>query len=214
MSFTNHFGVNFGKAYKYHALPRTRSLEEAASCVRSTLQHLSWAAVEAAARMGHAPASFNELLALGYCQDQSIGFHDDGEQGLGPTIATLSLGAPALMQLRMKARHYAGVTRAGMLSNAPPLPGCREQDARQHAWDAGQISSAACTRKAGHDLARRLGLSYHASPPSVLDLELSHGDVVIMHGRELQLFYEHAVWPQRGLRFALTCRWVEEEHGT
>ncbi|KAJ3032944.1 hypothetical protein HK097_005026, partial [Rhizophlyctis rosea] len=39
----------------------------------------------------------------------------------------------------------------------------------------------------------------------VLSLLLRHGDVVIMHGKEVQRHYEHAVTPQ-GLRFAVTAR--------
>lgn len=67
---------------------------------------------------------FNELLSLGYMEDDRIGvsncnihffpftadsskYHDDGEDTLGPTVATLSLGSPALMTFKMK-KSYAG----------------------------------------------------------------------------------------------------------
>jgi alkylated DNA repair dioxygenase AlkB len=65
--------------------------------------------------------TFNELLSLGYMEGDSISvsdhsspessifsdtlqYHDDGEGTLGPTVATLSLGSPALMSFRMKSR--------------------------------------------------------------------------------------------------------------
>ncbi|KAK9728583.1 hypothetical protein K7432_000932 [Basidiobolus ranarum] len=40
---------------------------------------------------------------------------------------------------------------------------------------------------------------------SVLDLNLRHGDVLIMHGRSIQKYFEHQVVPQ-GFRIAITAR--------
>jgi hypothetical protein len=63
---------------------------------------------------------FNELLALGYMEDdkinvrlsfsclrlhahtQKLQYHDDGEEELGPVIAALSLGSPSTMRFRPK----------------------------------------------------------------------------------------------------------------
>lgn len=45
----------------------------------------------------------------------------------------------------------------------------------------------------------------------VLKFVLNHGDLVVMHGRGVQKYYEHAVTPQGKLRFALTCRYVDPE---
>jgi hypothetical protein len=67
--------------------------------------------------------------------------------------------------------------------------------------------------------------------PPVLWFTLDHGDIVVMHGREIQKFYEvsdhirsktlkecivlileqHAVTPKGSLRYALTCRYVRPE---
>ncbi|WVQ94541.1 hypothetical protein IAU59_001620 [Kwoniella sp. CBS 9459] len=43
------------------------------------------------------------------------------------------------------------------------------------------------------------------SPPTALSLTLSHGDILIMQGREIQRRYDHRVIPQ-GLRVAATAR--------
>ena len=43
---------------------------------------------------------FNELLTVAYMEKQSMGFHTDGEQGLGPVVASLSMGSPAIMKFR------------------------------------------------------------------------------------------------------------------
>jgi hypothetical protein len=40
-------------------------------------------------------------------------------------------------------------------------------------------------------------------------MEVSHGDIVVMHGAEIQKYYEHAVEHTGKLRFALTCRYIE-----
>ena len=43
---------------------------------------------------------FNELLTAAYMEKQSMGFHTDGERGLGPIVASLSMGSPAIMKFR------------------------------------------------------------------------------------------------------------------
>ena len=67
--------------------------------------------------------------------------------------------------------------------------------------------------------------------PAVLSITLEHGDIIVMHGRKIQQFYEasltfphklrrnggvlifnqHAVTPKGPLRYALTCRYVRPE---
>lgn len=67
--------------------------------------------------------------------------------------------------------------------------------------------------------------------PAVLQILLEHGDIMVMHGRKIQQFYEvsqqclsvlfkhgvwadiqkHAVTPMGALRFALTCRYIRPE---
>ena len=35
-------------------------------------------------------------------------YHDDGEESLGPTVASLSLGCPAKMKWRLKSKYWCG----------------------------------------------------------------------------------------------------------
>ena len=42
-------------------------------------------------------------------------------------------------------------------------------------------------------------------------MKLGHGDIVVMHGAELQTYYEHAVEHSGKLRFALTCRHIDPD---
>jgi len=44
--------------------------------------------------------AFNELLTAAYMERQAMGFHTDGERGLGPVVASLSMGSPAIMKFR------------------------------------------------------------------------------------------------------------------
>jgi len=74
--------------------------------------------------------------------------HDDGETTLGPTVATLSLGAGSTMTFRPKAKSDIGTFRGGK-------------------------KTANKTQK----------------KPIVLSIKLSHGDIVVMHGRGIQKHY-------------------------
>jgi len=48
---------------------------------------------------------FNEVLSAAYMERQKMAFHSDNEVGLGPVVAGLSLGSPALMHFRIHAKH-------------------------------------------------------------------------------------------------------------
>ncbi|KAJ4984405.1 hypothetical protein SVAN01_10112 [Stagonosporopsis vannaccii] len=156
---------------------------------------------------------FNEVLALGYFESQRISYHDDGESGLGPTIATLSLGSPGVMKLRLKAKHHLGVSNAGVYTDAPPLPGCVAHAARlalvQELALLKRSSAPTAYRQRLKEIPRELGLRRSGSARDVLTLRLGHGDVVVMHGKAVQRYYEHAVEHTGKLRFALTSRYID-----
>ncbi|KAJ7470891.1 hypothetical protein FB451DRAFT_1472612 [Mycena latifolia] len=44
---------------------------------------------------------FNEVLSVAYLEKQKMAFHSDDEKGLGPVVAGLSLGSPAVMHFRL-----------------------------------------------------------------------------------------------------------------
>jgi alkylated DNA repair dioxygenase AlkB len=223
-SYCRHFTVNYGMPYKFIAATASHSFEHAARPVTATRSRLNWAArhlltQETGQSMAKATRAwkddeFNEVLALGYFEAQKINYHDDGESGLGPTIATLSLGAPGTMRIRMKARHYHGASSAGVYDDARPLPGCRHYERRaalQPGLEALRAQDAKAWRKRLKEVPRELGLKTSGNARDVLRMELGHGDVVVMHGEEVQRYYEHAVEHAGKLRFALTCRYINEE---
>jgi hypothetical protein len=219
-NYCRHFAVNYGMPYKFIAATESRSFEGAARPITSTRSHLNWAArlllaeetgdvVEEVAQEN----GFNEVLALGYFEEQKINYHDDGEFGLGPTIAMLSLGAPGTMRIRMKCRRYHGISSAmGMYDDALPIPGCKDYEARlalQPYLDELKKSDPKAYTAKRKQIPKDLKLNYKGTAKDVLTMQLGHGDIVIMHGADVQKYYEHAVAHSGKLRFALTCRYID-----
>ncbi|EEP79417.1 predicted protein [Uncinocarpus reesii 1704] len=142
----------------------------------------------------------------------SIGYHDDGEDTLGPTIVTLSLGAPATMNIRLKQKYFKipEETKQRVEPNDLILPSCCMEAERRELkalYDSKQITCAEYWTRLG--ALRSSNRRREASP--ICSLELHHGDMIVMHGANLQKYYEHSVMPNGELRFALTARYVIPE---
>ncbi|KAI5377105.1 hypothetical protein J4E82_004188 [Alternaria postmessia] len=207
-NYCRHFAVNYGMPYKFIAATASRPFDGAARPITSTRSRLNWAAkLLLAEENGKSmdevcqewqEKEFNEVLASGYFEEQKINYHDDGEFGLGPTIATLSLGAPGTMRIRMKARHYHGVSSVARLALQLALDVLKRSDTK--AWN---------TRR--KQIPKQLGLTHRGTARDVLTMQLGHGDIVVMHGADVQKYYEHAVEHAGKLRFALTCRYIDPE---
>lgn len=224
-NYCRHFAVNYGMPYKFIAATASRPFDGAARPITSTRSRLNWAAkLLLAEENGKGmdevcqewqEKEFNEVLALGYFEEQKINYHDDGEFGLGPTIATLSLGAPGTMRIRMKARHYHGVSSvASLYDDAAPVPGCQQYEARlalQPALDVLKRSDTKAWNARRKQIPKQLGLTHRGTARDVLTMQLGHGDIVVMHGADVQKYYEHAVEHAGKLRFALTCRYIDPE---
>ncbi|KAJ5138753.1 Oxoglutarate/iron-dependent dioxygenase [Penicillium bovifimosum] len=221
-TLTAHFAVNHGSPYKYVVSVLSKAFGEAPGIILRALGRLSWATEQAVISAGDMYMPPNELLTLGYFEGMKIGYHDDGESSLGPTIATLSLGAKSTMWIRMKYKHFNGHTRrvdagdgkavsGSVLQEDPVLKGCRLEDERRalkERFGAGEISQDE------YDNSRRtlFAIQKGKQAPPAIKLELHHGDLVVMHGENLQRYYEHSVVPENKLRFALTARYVKPDH--
>lgn len=118
---TNHFATNWGAPYKFVVTQSSRGFSEAPVVIIKALKRLTWAGEQALKDIGEPFHPFNELLSIGYFEDCSIGFHDDGESTLGPTVATLSLGASATMALRPKAKAAIGVASRNAKGTKNPV---------------------------------------------------------------------------------------------
>ncbi|KAK3330470.1 hypothetical protein B0H66DRAFT_612078, partial [Apodospora peruviana] len=179
---TRHFQQNFGACYKFGVAVQSKGFDDAPDVVLRALHRLTWAggaAVKAATdhllRHNHEQNDevvrnndFNELLALGYMENDRINYHDDGEMELGPTVAALSLGSPSTMKFRpklMPSDHFQGMPKK---SN---------------------------------------GKAYL----DVLEVPMKHGDMMVMHGRQIHRYYEHAIEPMGCRQFSMTCRYIDPE---
>ncbi|KAE8329966.1 hypothetical protein BDV39DRAFT_213445 [Aspergillus sergii] len=212
-TLTAHFAVNYGNPYKYVAPVNSKGFDEAPGAVLHALGRLQWATERAVHLAGHTSNPPNEMLVLGYFANMKIGYHDDGETSLGPTIATLSLGARSTMQIRMKSKYYKGQSNRNiLLENDPVLPGCAFQLQRQ-AWktefEHGMITQTKYN-KYRNEFFKNNRTQCEAKP--CIKLDIHHGDMVVMHGESLQRYYEHEVVPESKLRFALTARHIKAEH--
>ncbi|RAL02207.1 uncharacterized protein BO80DRAFT_463876 [Aspergillus ibericus CBS 121593] len=211
-TLTAHFAVNYGMPYKYVVSVASKGFNESCDEILRALGRLTWATKQAVTDAGDCFLPPNELLVLGYLEDMKIGYHDDGESSLGPTIATLSLGAKSTMLIRMKHKYYHGYSKAKKpLSEDPVLEGCENHHRRQALKS--RLTDGSISQSMYDDLHAGLlktGRGGEASP--CIRMELNHGDLVVMHGENLQKYYEHSVVPEKRLRFALTARHIKPEH--
>ncbi|KAF1985341.1 hypothetical protein K402DRAFT_334395 [Aulographum hederae CBS 113979] len=215
-SLPNHFSANFGMPYKYVIATKNEPFSDDYGIINQARSRLTWAAHQAVPK-NEGFTEFNEILACGYFETQKMKYHSDGEDDLGPTVATLSLGAPATMKFRMKSNHFYGATKAAEKAvQSEPKPGCLNYEARKQAWDEIQHLSkknqgeqmSSWTKTLGLGKSQAKSTAKRESHSAVLQLTLRHGDIVIMHGGAIQHYYEHEVVPD-GFRFALTARTID-----
>jgi len=215
------FSMNYGMPYKFVAGGASKPFEDGPWPVPETRRRLNWAArvflpPSQDQQNSRVETDFNEELIFAYLEGQKIEYHDDGEEGLGPRIATLSLGGRAKMFMRMKAKHHVGCTKSGMFLEERPRPNTVECEGRTKAWTKLQELRAEPTKYAAQRRAipKELGIyeKRNKKPDDLVSITLSHGDIVLMDGFDIQKYLEHKVLPESHLRFALTCRTVEEGH--
>ncbi|KAF8650406.1 hypothetical protein AX16_005213 [Volvariella volvacea WC 439] len=94
---TNYFSHNTGEPYQYvGGTENTVPWGAAPSAVIKARQYIE-SRIRGALKI---PIRFNEVLSAAYMERQRMAFHSDAEQGLGPVVAGLSLGSPAIMHFR------------------------------------------------------------------------------------------------------------------
>lgn len=101
------FSVNHGFPYKFVGTVPSQPFTGAAWPITETRTQLNF--MSKMVLQGKFPEkAYNELLTFAYMENQKIKYHDDGETGLGPTVATYSLGSSAIMRFRLKKRYHRG----------------------------------------------------------------------------------------------------------
>lgn len=217
------FSMNYGVPYKFVATGASKPFEDAPWPITECRRRLNWAQRTFLDEDDGQEAcqDFNEELIFAYLDGQKIKYHDDGEKGLGPRIATLSLGGRAKMSLRIKSKYFVGCSKNdGLFTDERPIRGGIEgpemDDRKLEKWTQLQELKGDSTqyKKRRREIAKELGIfskkSSHA--PELLSVTLNHGDIILMGGPDIQKYLEHSVVPEDRLRFALTCRTMLEDH--
>lgn len=87
--------------------------------------------------------------------------------------------------------------------------------ARLAAWsglqDLREKGDMATFRDRAKLIPKEIGLK-RKQADTLLSFHLTHGDIVIMEGEDIQKFLEHSVEPHGHLRFAMTCRTILPGH--
>lgn len=74
----------------------------AAPCAKEACEYLQATVVGVVGPSNASQTTFNEILSVAYMEGGKMNYHDDGEHGLGPVVASISLGADATMSFRPK----------------------------------------------------------------------------------------------------------------
>ncbi|KAL0956319.1 hypothetical protein HGRIS_002472 [Hohenbuehelia grisea] len=108
---THYFSQNTGVPYQYvGGSENTISFDDVPSAVQRARELICLRIKQALKR----ESQFNEVLSCAYMVKQKMAFHSDAEAGLGPLIAGLSLGAPALMHFRPHYHHEHDPSKRGI----------------------------------------------------------------------------------------------------
>ncbi|KAF9478806.1 hypothetical protein BDN70DRAFT_859395 [Pholiota conissans] len=108
---TNYFSHNAGEPYKYVGGDANTVPFE---CAPAACQSRDLIQKRIKQALG-VSTEFNEVLSVAYMERQKMAFHSDDEIGLGPLVASLSLGSPALMHFRLQGRYDPEREKKGIL---------------------------------------------------------------------------------------------------
>ncbi|KAK9325726.1 hypothetical protein V1517DRAFT_145867 [Lipomyces orientalis] len=144
---------------------------------------------------------FNEVLSTAYFGSPKIGYHSDSVPDFGETIASVSLGSRAIMKFRKRVENVLNNEKP----NEPILSGRIEAD------DVDMLLVSDITTDDGNiPLAMNPSGVSGSRSKAILQLELDHGDVVIMHGAGIQSRLLHTVKSAGEFRIEATARYVKE----
>ncbi|GAA6009465.1 hypothetical protein JCM11491_003567 [Sporobolomyces phaffii] len=155
------------------AATSTESSRFAAPCAKDACEYLKNIVPSVVSDDTVGETAFNEILSVAYMVGGRMNYHDDGEFGLGPVVASISLGADAVMSFRPKRKGPKGL---GNKTDAPePAPrgptvvlklrlrhgdvmvmeGAEMQKRYEHAVEPDGLRFAATARLIGPDHAKK-----------------------------------------------------------
>jgi alkylated DNA repair dioxygenase AlkB len=177
---TRHFFNHFGAEYDMSDVPST-PLDEAPQCVAQSVGLLNQVGQ---AELGQLYEWPNQVSVNGYWSEMGLTWHADGEDEIGSTISTLSLGGDAIMHIRLQMAYYHNEID---MMNEDPITGSlewRNLTELRRRWEAGEIEDE--DYKINPEV---LAGAISKMRPQI-DLPLIHGSIVIMTGKALTKYYE------------------------
>lgn len=116
------------------------------------------------------------------------------------------------MKLRLKDEYFRGCRSRSKtpIADDAVLPGCHNFEGRkalQEQHKRGELTDDEYDERR-MELAREVT---RRESEALINLDLHHGDMVVMHGTLVQKYYEHTVISEDKLRFALTARYVKPD---
>ncbi|CAG8955754.1 hypothetical protein HYFRA_00011620 [Hymenoscyphus fraxineus] len=214
---TRHWSANYGAPYKFGVLQGTsKSFSEAPRTLLKALKRVQWICEELFKKENNtqdddSPATqlkeFNEVLNVGYFETCRMGFHDDGEKQLGPTVASLSFGSSATMSFRPKNKSAIPCPVKGNKDEKDEKDEKDKKDEKDEKdnKDDKDGEDEEADVPAGKD--SKSSKTTHKA--DMLRIILDHGDIMVMDGPDVQVHYEHKVESHGRLRYAMTCRHID-----
>ncbi|KZP05944.1 hypothetical protein FIBSPDRAFT_765177 [Athelia psychrophila] len=149
---TNYFSQNSGEPYQYvGGTDNTVPFSDTAEAVNNALELIR---TRAEAALNRRP-DFNEILSAAYMEQQKMAFHSDSERGLGPVVASLSLGSAAHMHFRPHVKLEEGRENALSLvlrhGDVVVMEGAEVQECYEHTVIPFNFRIAATARWIGGD---------------------------------------------------------------
>ena len=214
-SITRQFCANFGQNYETSMRMDTTPFEQADPLIRDLVQQAE-AVVMARVDLD---VDFNEALLLAYLPEMAIGWHNDGEAGLGDVVCSRSFGANSIMKFAMHGDYWTGrkpiSTKEIVLTpDDPHLRGCLKMEERRGLLEKHQNGELT---KEEYETQLKGVVSQHKLTqqrisPTLLSLTIPHGGYVIMSGQNMQKYYQHSAEMTGLLRFVITMRAIGEKH--
>ncbi|KAK8063520.1 hypothetical protein PG996_008172 [Apiospora saccharicola] len=207
---TSFLATNFSEPYLAKMKTDTTPFNEAPDVIRQLREELATVIQKV---LGTRP-EFNEGLVIGNYPKMKMGWHSDGEKGVGPVVASISFGGLAMMEFVMTSGSLLG--KLGSYYDYDIiLPGCLEEEKKRallRRRESGELTEEQYRR-----LFKKLVDGITPPPKThkpILTMPLpGSGSIMVQVGPSLNKRYLHTVKHQGMARLVFTCRSIEhEEH--
>ncbi|KAK8112787.1 hypothetical protein PG984_013313 [Apiospora sp. TS-2023a] len=206
---TKFMAHNYGEPYNAKMETETTPLDDAPAVIRDVKDEMVSVISEI---VGEVPV-FNEMLAIANYPNMSMGWHKDGENGVGFIVASTSYGGQAIMSFAMDKAHMVGKVRKVYLYDTI-LPGCLEEEKKRDLLKKKEdgVYDEEEYREKFRELVDNI------EPPkdkeTILKIPLpGTGAIMIQRGASLNKRFVHMVENDGIARMVFTCRSIEhDEH--